>query len=96
MYVNPCSEYFDNNKEYAFLRYSGRHVVVIIANFSDGMLHTKLNIPAHAFECMKISPAHGPVKAKELITGEQLTVTFSPNEPLDIFVPAYGAVMLKI
>jgi hypothetical protein len=45
---------------------------------------------------MKISPAHGPVKAKELITGEQLTVTFSPNEPLDIFVPAYGAVMLKI
>lgn len=96
MYVNPYSEYFDNNKEYAFLRYAGKHVVLVVANFSDGMLHTKVNIPAHAFECMKISPAQGQVKAKELISGEQLMVTFSPNAPLDILVPAYGAVMVKI
>jgi hypothetical protein len=45
---------------------------------------------------MKISPAQGQVKAKELISGEQLMVTFSPNAPLDILVPAYGAVMVKI
>lgn len=93
MYVNPASERFDPNRHYAFLRRKGNETILVVANFGDTEANVAVNIPAHAFDYLRM--IHGEKEAKELLTGAMLKVTVEPNRPFTTKVPAHGAAVWK-
>lgn len=53
-YVNPHSEYFNPEKQFAFLRsYKGKGALVVI-NFDSQPADIQVNIPLHAFEYLNL------------------------------------------
>ena len=63
MYVNPHAQ-----RQYAFLRKAGRDALLVVANFSDMAAELSVNIPAHAFDFMKMPEK--TAKATDLMTGD--------------------------
>lgn len=53
-YCNFCSDGFNKNKHFAFLRDFQEHTLLIVCNFSDKDAKMNLQIPEHAFEWMEI------------------------------------------
>lgn len=94
MYVNPSSEQFNANRQYAFLRKAGDELLLIVANFDTEAHETSVNIPQHAFEYLSFEP--GLFKAEELLSRKQLDVTLSPASPVTISVPALSGVIVKV
>ena len=54
-YCNVCSDGFNKDKHFAFLRDYEDHTLLIAANFSVRDAEMELTIPKHAFEWMEIS-----------------------------------------
>lgn len=95
MYVNPQSEDFDANKEYVFLRRSGKELLLLVANFSDQEKCNSIHIPQHAFDFLRITPK-SQTAATELLTGQKAKLTILPDEPVKISVPALGGCIWKM
>ena len=95
MYVNPYSERFNPHRQYAYLRRAGNEVLLCVANFEDHDAAVDIHIPEHAFELFGLKPKKN-VKATELLTGEETTLSFSPEQPAQFTVPANGGVILKL
>ena len=53
-YVNPASEYFNPDKQFAFLRAYNQHAALIVVNFDNKEVNVRVNIPEHAFEYLNI------------------------------------------
>lgn len=79
-YNNFCSEGFDKNVHFAFLRDYEDNTVLVTANFSLRESKMKIQIPEHAFEWMEISKSE----------------TLNPDKLIEITVPAMGAKLLKL
>ena len=71
-YCNSCSEGFDRNRHYVFLRDYLDHTLLIAANFSEREAQMKIVIPEHAFQWMEI-----PV-SEDLYPGKEITVNVAP------------------
>lgn len=95
MYVNQKSEYFDPEKQYAFLRKSGKELLLIVANFDCYEQDCKVNIPRHAFDYLQV-PELSQIEATELLSGSTLFVPLNIHVPFRTIVPANGAVIWKI
>lgn len=71
-YCNTCSDGFDKNRHFVFLRDHLDHTVLVAANFSKHEATMNIVIPKHAFEWMEI-----PV-SDDLYPGKEITITVPP------------------
>ena len=94
MYANPHSASFNPDRQYAFLRRSGRQLLVVVVNFDSLDRNIKLNIPEHAFEYLHL-PDGKDIEGEDILTGASVAVRLSSQEPLSIIVPKNGAAILK-
>ena len=94
MYVN-YNEGMDEHRHYAFLRKSGKELILVVANFSDEPARMWTKIPAHAFDCMDIPVSNKPRDCKDLLTGKKETKTLIPDGTIYLEVPANGGKVLK-
>ena len=94
MYANPHSASFNPDSQYAFLRRSGRQLLVVVVNFDSLDRNIKLNIPEHAFEYLNL-PDGKDIEGEDILTGASVAVRLSSQEPLSIIVPKNGAAILK-
>lgn len=93
MYVNYENQHFNPHRQYAYMRASEREVVLVVVNFDSEKADVGINIPAHAFECLKMSP--GQRFASELLTGERRRLTLAPDVQLELSVQPHGAVLYR-
>ena len=94
MYANPHSASFNPDRQYAFLRRSGRQLLVVVVNFDSLDRNIKLNIPEHAFEYLNLSDGKD-IEGEDILTGASVAVRLSSKKPLSIIVPKNGAAILK-
>ena len=94
-YVNQQNPKFNAHRQYAFLRRSGKEVLLIVANFDNQPAHLEVNIPQHVFDTFSLKPV-ASAKATELLTGEAVQTSFTPERPSPVEVPALNGVILKI
>lgn len=92
MYVAP--EGFDRHRQYAFLRWYRQELLLVVANFGDKDCSVPVQVPAHAFAFLKMEPDL-TLHCTELLTGSTCRLTFSPDYPLRVEVPAQSAVVYK-
>jgi len=85
MYANPHSDFFDPSKQFAFLRKSAGELILIVANFDDRDIESKVFIPSHAFEYFQLNPAK--IKgAKDLLTNEKANPQIQRNDYYNLCV----------
>ena len=94
MYVNPPSEHFNPNKQYAFLRHSERTTLLIVANFDSEPAAIDVQIPEHVFKFYRMNKRRR-LRAIDLLTGKAHSICFTSELPTHVEVPAYGGVILK-
>src|SRR5574344_1019486 len=94
MYANPHSASFNPDRQYAFLRRSGRQLLVVVVNFDSLDRDIKLNIPEHAFEYLNL-PDGKDIEGEDILTGAPVSAHLSSKQPLCISVPQNGAAILK-
>ncbi len=95
MYANYDNELMDTNKLYAFLRKSGKELILVVANFSDEMQRTWVKIPAHAFDILGIPTLTDKTPCKELLTHKNEKHILVPDGTTYLEVPANGGKILK-
>ena len=94
MYINYDNKDFDSNKVYSFIRKQDDDIILVAANFSDKELVTKIVIPEHAFDFLKIP--EGEYCAVELLNNESTTLSLAKNKAVDVVIEPYGAIMMKM
>ena len=94
MYVNPPSEHFNPNKQYAFLRHSERTTLLIVANFDSEPAAIDVQIPEHVFKFYRMNKRRR-LRSIDLLTGKAHSICFTSELPTHVEVPAYGGVILK-
>lgn len=95
MYVNPSSEYFNPDKQYAFLRKSGNELLLIVVNFDQYEQDCKIIIPKHAFDYLQVEE-RAEIEYKELLSKMTLYQSLSVLSPFRTRVPAQSGVIWKI
>ena len=90
MYVNPQLQ-----RQYAFLRKSGRDVLLIVANFDAQTVDAPVIIPQHAFDFLKLRQ-RAKVEARDLLTEKPCSLSFKADVPLTLTIPGYSALVLKL
>lgn len=95
MYVNPPSPTFNPKKQYAYLRHYDRTTLIIVVNFDDAPATVDVNIPEHAFKHYRMN-SRLKIRATNLLNGETVPISFSPQKPTHVDVPANSGVILKI
>lgn len=95
MYVNLNGWQMNEHKQYAFLRKYGQEVLFILVNFSDTVSQVEVNVPAHAFEYLKMAPS-AQCNAKDLLTGKTEKICFTPESSTCTELPAYGGKIFKL
>lgn len=94
MYVNPHSSHFNPDKQYTFLRKSANDLLLIAVNFDNISVDIEVNIPADAFDYLKLHEL--TTTATDLLTGETQTVTLSKTNPIAMTIAKWGARVWKI
>lgn len=95
MYVNCNGWQMDEHRQYAFLRKAGNEVILVAVNFSELPAHVQINLPQHAFDFLEIPPME-EVVAHELLTLSDEPLSFTPEKPTSLTLPAHGGKLLKI
>lgn len=95
MYANQGSWQMNEHKQYAFFRKYEKELLLIVCNFDEISSRISINIPEHAFNYLNI-PQRGEFSTRELLTGKNETLNFSPTKPVTVEVPAWGGKILKI
>ncbi len=89
MYANPS--YY---RQYAFLRKAGNDLMLVVANFDDQPLTMQLNIPDHAYDYLEMQER--AYDACDLLSGAKRSTVLIKGSPLELRLPARGAVVLKL
>jgi hypothetical protein len=95
MYVNPHTADFNPHRQYAFLRKHENELLLIVANFDSWDTSVAVNIPTDAFNYFNL-PTLDEVKATELLTGEDITLSLTPNAPIRLTLLGYSGAIVKI
>ncbi len=90
MYANPQLQ-----RQYAFLRKSGRDVLLVVSNFDAQTVEAPVVIPQHAFDFLKLRQ-RAAVEARDLLTGKTQQVALKADVPVTLAVPPYSALVLKV
>ena len=94
MYANLRQPGFDPHRQFAFLRYQGEDVLLIIANFSRETAHVSVMIPRAAFEAAGIP--EGNVTSCDLLWGKPHKLTLAADNTVSVYLSAADAVVLPI
>ena len=89
MYVNQHL-----HRQYVFLRRAGSDLLLIAANFDGDEAVISVNIPAHAFDYLKLHERKS-VTAVDLLTGKEIKRQMRRECYVSVDVEALGAVVLK-
>lgn len=93
MYVNPWSEHFDNNKQYAFLRKKEDELLFVVVNFDDRDVDVQVRIAPHAMEFLQIP--EGKYKSKDLLSAEKQTIELASDALVPMTIKARSARVWK-
>ena len=93
MYVNPWSEHFDNNKQYAFLRKKEDELLFVVVNFDDRDVDVQVRIASHAMEFLQIP--EGKYKSKDLLSAEKQTIELASDALVPMTIKARSARVWK-
>ena len=94
-YANPCSEQYDSNRIYSFMRGTDDEVLLIVTNFDDSTRQCSVNIPTEAFAYFGAFGSSEKVIATELISGEEFETYFTPEKLIELTLPGNNGVILK-
>ena len=89
MYVNGQLE-----RQYVFLRKAGRDLLLVAVNFDDYAVAIDVNIPAHAFDYLKVK--EGTYEATDLLTKDKEEIMLKCDDSVRLSMDARGAVILKM
>ena len=94
-YANLEGIVFNEHKQYAFFRKSGKDLIFIVVNFDENPAAPCVKIPTHAQDYLGI-PFKENYKAKDLLTGNTETLTMAPDQCTQVLLEGFGAKILKI
>ncbi len=94
MYVNPSSENFNNEKQFAFLRKKDNELLIVVVNFDDMDVNIQVRIPSHAFEYLSIPEKK--YKAKDLLSGDKQDIVLSNDGLIPMSLASRGSRVWKI
>lgn len=94
MYVNPSSENFNNEKQFAFLRKKDNELLIVVVNFDDRDVNIQVRIPSHAFEYLAIPGKK--YKAKDLLSGDKQDIVLSNDGLVPMSLASRGSRVWKI
>ena len=94
MYVNPSSENFNNEKQFAFLRKKENELLIVVVNFDDRDVNIQVRIPSHAFEYLAIPEKK--YKAKDLLSGDKQDIVLSNDGLVPMSLASRGSRVWKI
>jgi glycosidase len=94
MYANLRLPGFNPHSNFAFLRYKGDDILLIIANFSREESHVSLQLPDAAFDAAGLQ--EGEIVSKDLLWGKPHKLTLSRHTPLSVYMSAGDALVLPI
>lgn len=86
---------FNKHEQYAFIRHWEDDTLLIIINFHDREQHMRVRIPNDAFVYLGINETKS-TQAIDLLRGEQWTIPFNTSEAIELTLPAWRGVILKI
>ena len=82
-------------RQYAFLRKAGKELLLVVTNFEDHDVSVDVNIPAHAFDYLKITKKQKATFV-DLLSGQTLTTALLPDGTVHVDIPTRHAVVLKL
>ncbi len=90
MYQNPSL-----HQQYVFARKGRKHIMLVIANFSETEQQLQVSIPTHMFRHWGIEEKSG-CSAVDLLTGSRHRFDLSSEKALNFTVPAWGGCVFQI
>lgn len=94
MYVNYDNPRFNPHSHYAFIRACEDEVIFVAVNFGFTEAQVEINLPSHAFDCLKLSC--GTAVATDLLTGQRSLKVISDEISFATHIPSHGAVVWKV
>lgn len=94
MYANEGNPYFNQNRQYAFLRKWKNAVLLVVVNFDKAEQCLKVRIPVEAFQTLGFDD-NKPAQLTDLLTGEETISTLTDAYPYQVKIPAYSGKMLR-
>lgn len=89
-------EGFNKHEQYTFLRKNDNELLLVVVNFDDKQVDIKVRIPQDAFDYLK-QEQWSKTKTTDLLTGKTLkNVSLVANQPIELTIPAWKGVILKI
>jgi glycosidase len=88
-------EGFNKHKQYAFIRHIGAETLLIVANFHDREQTMQVRIPNDAFVYLGLDEKAGAMTT-DLLRGQKQRIDFVADKPIEITLPAWTGVILKI
>ena len=88
-------EGFNKHEQYAFIRHWEDETLLVVINFHDREQHMRVRIPNDAFVYLGIDEIKS-CQATDLLRGEQWSIPFNTSEAIELTLPAWRGVILKI
>ena len=88
-------EGFNKHEQYAFIRHWEVETLLVIINFHDREQHMRVRIPNDAFVYLGIDETKNS-QATDLLRGEKWSIPFNTSEAIELTLPAWRGVILKI
>lgn len=93
-YANLRQPGFNPHTNFAFLRYKGDDVLLVVVNFSREAANVNVVIPDLAFEMAGIE--RGEIVTADLLWGKPHKINLSSTSPLSVFMSAADALVIPI
>ena len=94
MYVNPQSEFFNPHCEFAFLRKKEEDLILVVTNFSNSTVSTKVLIPKHAFDTLQL-PQKEEVEGEDLFTLTRHKYKLTNDSYVPVELPPYSGCAIR-
>ena len=88
MWLNQGNSQFDSSRQYAFVRYTDKEMLLVVVNFAGEERNVHINLTHHLFEAMG-QEALGRVVAEDLMSGEKTELNLSVEEPVKMVLKPY-------
>ena len=94
MYVNPPSDDFNPDKQFAFMRYAENELLLIAVNFDERAVDVRIFLPEHAFDYFEIDETCIR-SAKEILSGADLHAPIKRNSAYPVHLQEYHASIIR-
>lgn len=94
MYVNLRNPDFDPHRQFAFLRYTDKEALLIVANFDNEEKKIKINVPKLAIDMASLK--EGKYLSDDLLWENNHSVKISEENPLELIVRGHDALVLPL